>query len=69
VAEGTIKSRCARGRARMALTLGHLRPGAPQSQGRQDGSQGLRDDSHGNPGASGRVPLGSAAPSEGRDRP
>jgi RNA polymerase sigma-70 factor (ECF subfamily) len=25
VAEGTIKSRCARGRARMALTLGHLR--------------------------------------------
>jgi RNA polymerase sigma-70 factor (ECF subfamily) len=27
VAEGTIKSRCARGRARMAITLGHLRPG------------------------------------------
>jgi RNA polymerase sigma-70 factor (ECF subfamily) len=27
VAEGTIKSRCARGRARMAVTLGHLRPG------------------------------------------
>jgi RNA polymerase sigma-70 factor, ECF subfamily len=27
VAEGTIKSRCARGRARMALTLGHLRGG------------------------------------------
>ena len=27
VAEGTIKSRCARGRARMALALGHLRGG------------------------------------------
>ncbi|HEV8174155.1 MAG TPA: RNA polymerase sigma factor SigM [Actinoplanes sp.] len=29
VAEGTIKSRCARGRARMAVALGHLRPGPP----------------------------------------
>ena len=29
VAEGTIKSRCARGRARMAVSLGHLRTGAP----------------------------------------
>ena len=27
VAEGTIKSRCARGRARMAAALGHLRRG------------------------------------------
>ncbi len=26
VAEGTVKSRCARGRARLALALGHLRP-------------------------------------------
>jgi RNA polymerase sigma-70 factor (ECF subfamily) len=26
VAEGTVKSRCARGRARLALLLGHLRP-------------------------------------------
>jgi RNA polymerase sigma-70 factor (ECF subfamily) len=26
VAEGTIKSRCARGRARLAVILGHLRP-------------------------------------------
>ena len=25
VAEGTVKSRCARGRARMAITLGYLR--------------------------------------------
>ncbi|MEU6072595.1 RNA polymerase sigma factor SigM [Micromonospora sp. NPDC047074] len=27
VAEGTVKSRCARGRARLAAQLGHLRPG------------------------------------------
>ncbi len=27
VAEGTVKSRCARGRARLAVMLGHLRPG------------------------------------------
>jgi RNA polymerase sigma-70 factor (ECF subfamily) len=36
VAEGTVKSRCARGRARMAVALGHLRPppGNPQAPGR-----------------------------------
>ncbi|EEP72534.1 sigma-70 region 2 domain-containing protein [Micromonospora sp. ATCC 39149] len=28
VAEGTVKSRCARGRARLAVALGHLRTGA-----------------------------------------
>jgi RNA polymerase sigma-70 factor, ECF subfamily len=28
VAEGTVKSRCARGRARMAVLLGHLRTGS-----------------------------------------
>ncbi|HEX8631764.1 MAG TPA: RNA polymerase sigma factor SigM [Catenuloplanes sp.] len=27
VAEGTVKSRCARGRAKLAVLLGHLRPG------------------------------------------
>ncbi|SNT46842.1 RNA polymerase sigma-70 factor, ECF subfamily [Asanoa hainanensis] len=27
VAEGTVKSRCSRGRARLAMLLGHLRPG------------------------------------------
>jgi RNA polymerase sigma-70 factor (ECF subfamily) len=33
VAEGTVKSRCARGRARLATQLGHLRPRpAPQRQ-------------------------------------
>ncbi|HEU4423875.1 MAG TPA: RNA polymerase sigma factor SigM [Pilimelia sp.] len=29
VAEGTVKSRCARGRARLAVMLGHLRGGGP----------------------------------------
>jgi RNA polymerase sigma-70 factor (ECF subfamily) len=29
VAEGTVKSRCARGRARLAMILGHLRPDRP----------------------------------------
>jgi RNA polymerase sigma-70 factor (ECF subfamily) len=64
VAEGTIKSRCARGRARMALVLGYLRPDRPAA----------RDDGHGNHGASGRVPSGSGATAplpttpEGRDR-
>ena len=28
VAEGTVKSRCARGRARLAVLLGHLRTGS-----------------------------------------
>jgi RNA polymerase sigma-70 factor (ECF subfamily) len=65
VAEGTIKSRCARGRARMALSLGHLRPDRTARPGTTpDG----RDQGHGNPGTTGRVPLGSA-PSEGRERP
>ncbi|WP_067493851.1 RNA polymerase sigma factor SigM [Actinoplanes sp. TFC3] len=45
VAEGTIKSRCARGRARLALALKHLK----------DGSE------PGNPSAGGRVSSGSSA--------
>jgi RNA polymerase sigma-70 factor, ECF subfamily len=39
VAEGTIKSRCARGRARMALALGHLRSGGDEGHGNHDGAQ------------------------------
>jgi RNA polymerase sigma-70 factor (ECF subfamily) len=35
VAEGTVKSRCARGRARMAITLGHLRRGSDEPDGNQ----------------------------------
>ena len=60
VAEGTIKSRCARGRARLAVALGHLRRG---------------DDGHspaGNHAGAGTVPSGPAsnttATTEGRDR-
>ena len=34
VAEGTVKSRCARGRARLAVLLGHLRPGPPAGRRR-----------------------------------
>jgi RNA polymerase sigma-70 factor (ECF subfamily) len=30
IAEGTVKSRCARGRARLALMLGHLRLNPPE---------------------------------------
>jgi RNA polymerase sigma-70 factor (ECF subfamily) len=42
VAEGTVKSRCARGRARLAVLLGHMRnpdapaPVAPRSGGREE---------------------------------
>ena len=49
VAEGTIKSRCARGRARLAVALGHLRPamGNPPGAGRVPSGTGaatpLRD--------------------------
>jgi RNA polymerase sigma-70 factor (ECF subfamily) len=43
VAEGTIKSRCARGRARLALLLGYLRnPGAPDGVPLSDGERGGR---------------------------
>jgi len=39
VPEGTIKSRCARGRARLAVMLGHLRnPGAPAAVAPRTGS-------------------------------
>jgi RNA polymerase sigma-70 factor (ECF subfamily) len=38
VAEGTIKSRCARGRARLAVVLGHLRdPDHPTGRNPADG--------------------------------
>jgi RNA polymerase sigma-70 factor, ECF subfamily len=55
VAEGTIKSRCARGRARMALALKHLRSG---------GDEGGGDDGHpagGNQSAAQIVTPGPAA--------
>ncbi|MFI5495470.1 RNA polymerase sigma factor SigM [Actinoplanes sp. NPDC051859] len=76
VAEGTIKSRCARGRARMALALGHLRTGSdptgtPTARA-AGGNRGTRsgpvrssasgeDGTKGNHDGSGRVSTGSGA--------
>jgi RNA polymerase sigma-70 factor (ECF subfamily) len=68
VAEGTIKSRCARGRARMAISLGHLRRGSDEpgtDSARPDpGGTGSRDAGHagaGNRAAARGVKTGSAA--------
>jgi len=75
VAEGTIKSRCARGRARMAGTLKHLhgdgpgvaRDGEPGRGGEAGGGVGhsnAGDTGHagaGNHGAAESVPSGPAA--------
>lgn len=56
VAEGTIKSRCARGRAKLALQLGHLRGRpAPAAAARQDTA------ATGNRSAPGSVPSGKRA--------
>ena len=77
VAEGTIKSRCARGRARLARSLGHLRPrttptatvpavtpGNPQLSG----SVGSGSDGTAGPGTGGtRDEAGSSR--RGRQRP
>ena len=56
VAEGTVKSRCARGRARLAVLLGHLRsapgPVAPGTTTGLGGGDGAR---HGNPTQAGDV--------------
>lgn len=43
VAEGTVKSRCARGRARLAVLLGHLRPGGGVDVDHTGKSQGNQD--------------------------
>ncbi|MBQ1012439.1 RNA polymerase sigma factor SigM [Micromonospora sp. M51] len=52
VAEGTVKSRCARGRARLAVLLGHLRPAAAAtSSARPDPTApGVPGVTPGNPG-------------------
>ncbi|MGC5018844.1 RNA polymerase sigma factor SigM [Micromonospora sp. DT47] len=62
VAEGTVKSRCARGRARLAGLLGHLRAGAAEGpsdtgDGRPPGTEDAADV----PG----VTLGNPRPPEG----
>jgi RNA polymerase sigma-70 factor (ECF subfamily) len=75
VAEGTIKSRCARGRARMAISLGHLRPspGSPSgipAAGRDDRHRG-ENASAGNRTAPDTVPSpsGAAAQTSAADLP
>lgn len=73
VAEGTVKSRCSRGRARLAVLLGHLRtPGSdapaddapagsgPAGSGRADGT--------GNPPGAPAVPSRSGPAHEGGER-
>ncbi|MGC4808329.1 RNA polymerase sigma factor SigM [Micromonospora sp. DT233] len=63
VAEGTVKSRCARGRARLAVALGHLRPGVVPAGATTGGGAGPAADvpavTRGNPGPSRGVGSGS----------
>jgi RNA polymerase sigma-70 factor (ECF subfamily) len=65
VAEGTIKSRCARGRARMAVALGHLRGDVPSTPRDSRGVPSRpRDTGHeadGNRDGARSVPSGPAA--------
>nr|WP_233559047.1 RNA polymerase sigma factor SigM [Micromonospora radicis] len=56
VAEGTVKSRCARGRARLAVALGHLRTGSDEEPGVVSNVPGV---THGNPRAARGVRSGS----------
>ena len=57
VAEGTVKSRCARGRARMAVALGHLKPAGHSRSAGHSASAGhspsAGDDRHGDGSRSG----------------
>ena len=57
VAEGTVKSRCARGRAKLAVLLGHLR--------NPDGAAGVEPTDIGRPGTGARAAPGPA-PTAGR---
>jgi RNA polymerase sigma-70 factor (ECF subfamily) len=61
VAEGTIKSRCARGRARMALALSHLRTGTDAAAGGAPRPSDVDDRLPGNRAGASRVPSGSGA--------
>ncbi|MFC7547137.1 RNA polymerase sigma factor SigM [Plantactinospora sp. GCM10030261] len=64
VAEGTVKSRCARGRARLAVRLGHLR-GRPPVPADSSASSGVPPVTRGNPGPVDNV--GSESVHTGRD--
>ncbi|SCL15849.1 RNA polymerase, sigma subunit, ECF family [Micromonospora rhizosphaerae] len=69
VAEGTVKSRCARGRARLATLLGHLRTGSDEvTEVSPSAARGTADVPHvtaGNPGPPEGV--GSTSGWSGRD--
>ncbi|MFY1674346.1 RNA polymerase sigma factor SigM [Plantactinospora sp. WMMB334] len=59
VAEGTVKSRCARGRARLAVLLGHLRTGGDDRDRAVSGAE-VRPVTGGNPGPAPGVRSGSS---------
>lgn len=65
VAPGTVKSRCARGRARLLPLLAHLRPGAvPEQPGSASGSRNVGDPTgHGRPERN-RMPAESVLPGQ-----
>ncbi|RKR89291.1 RNA polymerase ECF family sigma subunit [Micromonospora pisi] len=65
VAEGTVKSRCARGRARLALILGHLRPRGPVVPAPSRSGGGVPSVTPGNPVPGDNVRSGSGQ--SGRD--
>ncbi|WP_329105809.1 RNA polymerase sigma factor SigM [Micromonospora sp. NBC_01699] len=66
VAEGTVKSRCARGRARLALILGHLRPRGPAAAAPNRANDDVPSVTRGNPAPGDGVRSGSSQ--SGRDR-
>jgi RNA polymerase sigma-70 factor, ECF subfamily len=72
VAEGTVKSRCARGRARLLPALAHLRrpgePGEPAGGGPTDPAAGLRRAAKPGPRTGNRIDAESVLPAqEGSD--
>jgi RNA polymerase sigma-70 factor (ECF subfamily) len=66
VAEGTVKSRCARGRARLAVLLGHLRP--PGAGGNTDVRSRVPSVTSGNPGPGSGVRSGSTRTGAGNQQ-
>ncbi|TQJ25868.1 RNA polymerase ECF family sigma subunit [Micromonospora sp. A202] len=64
VAEGTVKSRCARGRARLAVLLGYLRPAVAATPSTRSDPAGMVGDvpgvTPGNPGPAEGVGSGSS---------
>jgi RNA polymerase sigma-70 factor (ECF subfamily) len=63
VAEGTVKSRCARGRAKLATMLSHLRPASPTVAVGDSTAVAVPSGTTGNPEAGGSVRSGAGRPS------